>query len=78
VSGDLGLLLEIGSESDGSALRRRWVHQLTDRREDGPDGAIVLGELLIQSSAVKVPDMTYDLWIGMRGDQVPGGARCRA
>jgi hypothetical protein len=49
VSGDLGLLLEISGESDRPALGRRCVHQLTNRREDGADGAIVLGELFIQS-----------------------------
>ena len=45
----LGLLLEIGGEADKPALRRRWVHQLTDGREDGADGAILLGEFFIQS-----------------------------
>jgi hypothetical protein len=49
VSGDFGLLLEIGGEADRPALRRRRVHQLADRREDGADGAILLGELFIQS-----------------------------
>ena len=49
MSGDLGLLLEISGEADRPALRRRRVHQLTDRRKDGADGAILPGEFFIQS-----------------------------
>ena len=47
----LGLLLEIGGEADRPALGHGHlrVHQLADRREDGADGAIVLGEFFIQS-----------------------------
>jgi hypothetical protein len=53
-SPDIGRLLhriDIGGEADGPALRY-WhlrLHQLADRREDGADGAIVLGEFFIQS-----------------------------
>jgi hypothetical protein len=36
------LLVEIGGKSDGSALRRRWVHQLADSRKDGLDGIVVV------------------------------------
>ena len=48
--GPLRLLFEIGGEADGSALRR-WrlrMHQLTDRRQDGADGAVLFGEFFIQ------------------------------
>ena len=53
MSGDLGLLLEIGGEADGAALRRRRVHQLADCREDGADGELGAGlELLDVCGAV--------------------------
>jgi hypothetical protein len=47
----LRLFLEIGGKADGPALRHRHLrlHQLSDRREDGADSAIVLGEFFIQS-----------------------------
>ena len=61
MSGDLGLLLEISGEADRPALRRRRVHQLTDRRKDGADGAILLGELFVQPR----------LELRAREDQVP-------
>ena len=45
----LRLLVEVGGEADGPALRRRRVHQLSDGREHGGDGVVVGGELLLDA-----------------------------
>jgi hypothetical protein len=47
----LRLLFEISGEADGPALGHGplLVHQLPDRREDGTDGAVLFGELFVQS-----------------------------
>src|SRR5579859_5925685 len=44
----LHLLLEVSGEADGSALAGWRVHELADRRENGGDGQVVLGEFFIQ------------------------------
>lgn len=46
--GSLRLLIEIGGETDASAFGRRRVHQLTDCREDGGDGLVMVLELVLQ------------------------------
>jgi len=46
----LRLLFDVGGEADAAALRWRWVHQFADRREDGGDGLIVLGEFFVYPS----------------------------
>jgi hypothetical protein len=43
----LRLLFDVGGEADAAAVRWGWVHQLADRREDGADGLIVLGEFFV-------------------------------
>jgi hypothetical protein len=45
----LRLLVEVGGEADGPALRRRRVHQLSDGREHSGDGIVVGGELLLDA-----------------------------
>jgi hypothetical protein len=57
---------EISRQSDGPALRRRRVHQLADRREDGGDSLNVLGELFVQAR----------LELREALGQVPVGAQC--
>jgi hypothetical protein len=51
---DLLRCIEICGEADGAALRHGCVrvHQFTDRREDGADSAIVLGEASSDSQPV--------------------------
>ena len=43
------LLAEVGGESDGSAHGSRRVHELADGREDGRNGLVVSGELLLDA-----------------------------
>jgi hypothetical protein len=43
------LLAEISGKSYRAALGRWWVHELTDRREDGGDGLVMSGELLLDA-----------------------------
>ena len=43
------LFPEIGGKSDRPALGRGRVHELADRREDGGDGLIMGGELLLEA-----------------------------
>jgi hypothetical protein len=45
VESSLRLLVDVGGEPDGAALRGWRVHQFADRREDCGDGFIVRGEL---------------------------------
>jgi hypothetical protein len=44
----LHLLAKISGEADRPALSDRRVHELADSREDGGDGFIVAGELLVE------------------------------
>jgi hypothetical protein len=40
--------LEVGGKADATALRRRWVHELADRRENGGDRLVVTLELALE------------------------------
>jgi hypothetical protein len=45
----LQVLVEIRGESDGPALARRRIQELTNRGEHGGNGLVVRGELLLEA-----------------------------
>ena len=57
----LRLLVEVGGETDATALRCRRVHELSDGREHGGDGIVVRGKLLLDAcfELIECVDRSY-------------------